>query len=188
MAEFFTTGSSSQNPSNSVIISTPGNGATVVGAVHLIAYASESKAVSQTQVWDNGVKLGVYGAQVDAVYNLVPGRHIITVLDYDSAYKTIHQSSVTYTVESLLNGLQVISPTPNETISMSTVHVVAHANESVAVSQVQVWDNGVKLGRYTGADVNQYFALEPGTHTVTVLDLDRNYNTIHQSSVSYSVQ
>jgi phosphatidylinositol-3-phosphatase len=68
------------------------------------------------------------------------------------------------------------------------VHVVAHADESVAISQVQVWDNGTKLGRYRGADVNQYFNLSPGSHTVTVLDLDKNYNVIHRTHVSYSVK
>jgi hypothetical protein len=71
---------------------------------------------------------------------------------------------------------------------MSTVHVVAHASESVPVCEMQVWDNGVKLGRYFGVDVNQYFSLAPGSHTVTVIDLDDNYNKLHESSVSYSVQ
>jgi predicted heme/steroid binding protein len=186
MADFFNTNPSS--PSDSVVISTPGNGSKIVGAVHLLANASESKAVSQTQVWDNGVKLGVYGSEIDAIYNLAPGKHKTTVLDLDSSYKDIHKSSVTYTVEPLVGGVQVISPTGDQTFNMTTVHVVAHANESVAISQIQVWDNGVKLGRYSGADVNQYFNLAPGSHTITVVDLDGNYNTLHQSSVSYSVQ
>lgn len=56
------------------------------------------------------------------------------------------------------------------------------------VSQVQVWDNGQKLGRYLGTDVNQYYNLSPGSHTITVLDLDLNYNVLHRSSVFYSVQ
>lgn len=186
MADFFTGGAQSQ--SDGVLISTPGNGATVVGSVHLIASASENQAVSQTQVWDNHVKLGVYGTQVDAIYNLAPGSHKTTVLDLDSAYKVMHQSDVTYNVQPLVDGLQIISPTPDETISLSTVNIVAHANESVTISQMQVWDNGAKLGWYAGADVNQYFTLSPGSHTVTVLDLDSSYNVIHQSSVSYSVQ
>jgi hypothetical protein len=156
--------------------------------VHLIASASENQAVSQTQVWDNHVKLGVYGTQVNATYNLAPGNHTTTVIDLDSADKIIHQAAVSYNVQPLVNGLQVISPTPNETIGMSTVHIVAHASESVAVSQMQVWDNGAKLGWYSGADVNQYFSLVPGSHTVTVLDLDQSSNVIHRSSVSYSVQ
>ena len=110
------------------------------------------------------------------------------MLDLDSSYRDIRKSSVTYSVEPLVNGLQIISPTRDETINMYTVHVVAHAGESVPVSQMQVWDNGVKLGRYSGADVNQYFCLAPGSHTVTVLDLDKDYNVIHQSSVTYSVK
>jgi hypothetical protein len=188
MSDFFTNGSSSQSQSDGVVISAPGDGATIVGSVHLIASASENEAVSQTQVWDNGVKLGVYGSQVDAIYNLAPGSHRTTVLDLDSSYKVIHQAAVTYTVQSLVNGIQILSPTPNQTISMSTVNIVAHANESVPVSQIQVWDNGVKLGRYPGDNVNQYFTLAQGYHTMTVMDLDNSYNTIHQSSVSYLVQ
>ncbi|MFL6427433.1 MAG: alkaline phosphatase family protein [Acidobacteriaceae bacterium] len=188
MADFFTAGTSPESPSNSVVISTPGNGATVVGAVHLIAAASEDQAVRQTQVWDNTVKLGVYGNRIDATYNLAPGNHKTTVLDLDSAYRVIHQTAVNYSVQPLVDGLQIISPTPNETITMSTVHVVAHASESVPIRQMQVWDNGVKLGWFAGADVNDYFTLAPGSHNVTVLDLDNGYNVIHQSSVSYSVQ
>lgn len=189
MDDVFTSGSPSGGPSNSVVISTPGNGATVVGSVHLLASASESQSVSQTVVFDNNVKLGFYGgAQVDAIYNLAPGNHTTTVIDLDSEFKPIHQSSVSYSVQPLVNGLQVISPAPDETISMSTVHIVGHASESVAVSQVQVWDNGVKLGWFAGTDVNQYFTLSPGSHVVTVLDLDSSYDVIHQSSVPYSVQ
>ena len=188
MADFFDLSAGPGTPSNSIVISTPGNGATVTGAVHLIASASESKAVSQTQVWDNGSKLGVYSNQINAVYNLPAGKHSTTVIDLDSSYKMIREASVSYTVQALVNGLQIISPSPSETISMSTVHVVAHAIESVPISQMQVWDNGVKLGRYSGDDVNQYYNLAPGSHTLTVLDLDANYNIIHQSSIAYYVQ
>ena len=153
-----------------------------------MASASESQAVSQTQVWDNGVKLGVYGTQLDAIYNLAPGNHTTTVLDLDSNFKVIHHAAVNYSVQPLVNGLQIISPSPNQTISMSTVQIVAHATESVAISQMQVWDNGIMLGQYSGPDVNQYFTLAPGSHSLTVLDLDSRNSVIHRSSVSYSVQ
>jgi hypothetical protein len=112
---------------------------------------------------------------------------VTTVRDFD-AYKFIHQASVTYTVQSLADCIQVISPTLGQSSNMTTVHVVAHAIESVPVSQVQVWDNGTKLGRYIGIDVNQYNNLSPGTHYITVLDLDQNYNLIHRTHVSYTVQ
>lgn len=186
MDDFFKSNAGSS--SDGIVISTPGNGATVTGSVHLMASASESQAVSQTQVWDNGAKLGVYGDQIDAIYNLTPGQHTTTALDLDSSYKVIHQASVTYTVQPLVNGLQIISPIADEVIDMSTVHVVAQANESVPISQMQVWDNGVKLGWYPGASVNQYFNLSPGSHIITVLDLDGNSNMLHESRVAYSVQ
>jgi acid phosphatase len=185
MADFF---KSSGTSTSGVVISTPGSGATATGSVHLMATASESQTISQTQVWDNGVKLGVYGDQIDAIYNLAPGKHTTTVLDLDSSYKDIHKASVSYTVQSLVNGVQIVSPAADETFDMTTVHVVAQAKESVAISQMQVWDNGVKLSRYLGASVNQYFTLAPGSHTITVTDLDDSYNVIHQTSVYYTVK
>ncbi len=189
MADFFKANSGSDGSSDGVVISTPGNGATATGTVHLIASSSESQRVSEMQVWDNGNKLGVYYTQqIDATYNMAPGRHTTTALDLDSSFNIIHMSSVTYNVHPPANGVQVISPAPNQVISMSTVHVVAHATESAPVNQMQVWDNGDRLGVYSGADVNQYFSLAAGSHVVTVLDLGDNYNILHQSSVSYSVQ
>ncbi len=187
MADFFKS-TTPGTTSDGIVISTPGNGATVTGSVHLLASASESEPVNQTQVWDNGVKLGVYGDQIDAIYNLTPGQHTTTALDLDSSYRVLHQASVTYSVQPLTNGLQLISPTPDEIINMSTVHVVAQANESVPINQVQVWDNGVKLGWYSGAAVNQYFNLTSGSHAITVLDLDDHYNILHEVTVAYSVQ
>jgi phosphatidylinositol-3-phosphatase len=188
MSDFFTLSTSGLSPTNNVVISNPGNGATIAGAVHLMASASESQAVSQTQVCDNGVKLGIYATDIDVIYNLAPEKHTTTILDLDTTYRIIHQSSVTYNVEQLVDGVQIISPTANESIGMYTVHLVAHANESTAISQMQVWDNGVKLGWYPGADVNQYYNLAPGSHTLTVVDLDSRYNVLHWSSVFYHVQ
>jgi len=187
MSDFFKTASTGS--SDGVVISTPGDGAATIGVVHLIATATESQKISQVQVWDNGVKLGRYaGDAVDAIYNLAPGNHTTTVIDLDASYKVLHKSSVKYSVEALADGVQVISPSPAETFNMTTVHVVAQANESVAVNQMQVWDNGKKLGWYSGASVNQYFSLAPGSHTMTVMDLDNHSNVLHRTRVSYSVQ
>lgn len=186
MADFFTT-ASAQSATDGVTIASPGNGATIAGAVRLLATASESQTVSQTQVWDNGVKLDVSGTQIDATYSLAAGPHLTTVVDLDANYHVIHQASVSYNVATLVNGVQILSPTSGEAVS-GTVHIVAHASEGVPVTQMQVWDNGVKLGWYGGADVNQYFALSSGSHTVTVIDLDSNYNPLHRSTVGYNVQ
>lgn len=189
MSDFFFDPTAPQPPTDSVSIAYPANGATVTGAVHLIASASESQPVNQVQVWDNGTKLGWYpGSGVDTIYNLAPGKHTTTVLDDTASGQVLHQSSITYTVQPLADGVQIIAPVPSQNIVLSTVHVVAQANESTPVSQIQVWDNGVKLGWYSGSSMNQYFALGSGTHTLSVLDLDDNYDVIHESSVTYTVE
>ena len=188
MTDFFKSGSSSSNPANGIVISTPGTGATVTGAVHLLATAKENQAVSQTQVWDNGSKLGVYGGSIDATYNLSPGQHTTTVIDLNSSYNIIHSSAITYSIQALSNGVQIISPTANQTFSNTPVHLVAQASESVPVSQMQVWDNNTKLGWYASSNVNQYYSLTPGSHTVTVFALDSNNNILNQASISYYVQ
>jgi hypothetical protein len=187
MADFFTTGSTPESPSSGIIIASPGNGATIAGPVHLIASASEDQSVSQTQVWDNGAKLGYYGTRIDTTYDLSPGTHATTVLDLNSSYRVIHQSTVTYKVQAPVTGVQVVSPTPGETVSQ-TVHIVGYATEAVPIHQLQVWDNGVKLEWYAEASMNQYFSLAPGSHTVTILDLGSNNNVLHKTSVSYHVQ
>lgn len=188
MADFFTTGSSG-NPSDSVLISSPASDSTISGSVHLIASASESQPVSQMQVWDNGVKLGAYpGDTVDQIYNLAAGQHKITVSDHDSSYKFLHKSSITCQVVAATMGVQVSSPVPNETFDSTSVQVIAQAQEPVPVRQMQVWDNGTKLGAYSGSSVNAYFNLAPGSHTVSVVDLDDQYNVLHRTRVSYSVQ
>ena len=187
MADFFKS-TSSGGGGNGIVISSPGSGAALGGAVRLIASATEDQTISQTQVWDNGKKLGTYGDQIDAVYNLSVGTHTTMVTDLDSSYKVIHQATVSYTVQAATGGVQIVSPTQAETFDSTTVHVVAQATEPVTVSQMQVWDNGVKLGHYNGASVNQYYSLAPGSHTITVIDLDTNYNDIHKSSVTYSVK
>jgi hypothetical protein len=188
MADFFNTTTSTDNATNSIVISTPGNGATITGSVHLIASASENQTISQTQIWDNGVKLGVFGSQIDATFNLSPGTHTTTVEDLDSSYRLIRYQAVTYTVQTLVNGVQIVSPSTNQVVSGTTVHVVAQANESEPINQMQVWDNGAKLGWYAGVSVNQYYNLQPGWHQVTVEDLDNNYQVIHYTTATYDVQ
>ncbi len=105
----------------------------------------------------------------------------------DSNYNIIHQSSVTYGVALPVLGVQIISPTPAESFSTSTIQVIAQATEGVPINQMQVWDNGVKLNWIPGSEVDQEFIVAPGAHTLTVLDLDDNYNVLHESSVAYVV-
>jgi len=65
------------------------------------------------------------------------------------------------------------------------VHVIASASETVPVAQVQVWDNGAKLGWYPGSSVDQTYTLPLGSHTTTVIDLDASNNVLHSAKVTY---
>lgn len=92
------------------------------------------------------------------------------------------------------NGLVVISPGNTATVSGPVLFQVT-ASESVVVNQIQVWDNGNKLGAYPNTNSSatwQYFTqsytLSSGSHATTVLDLDDNYAVIHQTTVDYTVQ
>ena len=184
---FYPSAAAAAAPNDSIQIAAPANGATIIGSLQLQAIASESKTVSQTQVWDNGVKLGAYGTQINATYNLTPGNHTTTVLDLDSTYNIIRQSSVTYRVLPRLAGVQIVSPAVDASVSAPLVHIMAQANESMPVGQMQVWDNGVKLGFYESADVNLYYSFAPGSHTTTIFSYDNSNNILHQSSVKFNV-
>jgi hypothetical protein len=182
MADFF----ASQGTAG-VTISSPGNGATLFNPVHVVATASEPVTISQMQVWDNGTKLGWYpGSTVDQTYTLSTGSHTTTVEDLDSSYNVIHTSQVTYTVQAQTIGVTITNPTSGASLG-NPVHIVASAFENVPINQLQVWDNGTKLGWFAGSSVNQYFTLGVGSHTTTVEDLDNSYNVIHTSQVTYSV-
>jgi phosphatidylinositol-3-phosphatase len=161
----------------------------VLSTVHVVAKANESIPISQLQVWDNGVELGWYaGASMNQYFAPGAGTHTLTVLDLDDSDTVIHETSVRYTVQSATDRVQILSPTPSQSIGSSTVHIEAKATEAVPISQMQVWDNGVKLGWRAGSSVSQDFTLVPGRHTVTVVDLDSNFHVIHSAGVSYTLQ
>lgn len=173
-----------------ITITSPGSGATTYDPVHLIASAKETVGVAQMQVWDNGVKLGWYaGSSIDETYTLAAGAHTTTVLDLDSSNNVLHKQEVSFTVATEAVGVTIVSPTKGESLPGGTpVHVVANAFENEAIGQLQVWDNGTKLGAYPGSSVNQYFTLAPGAHTTTIIDLDDSNAVIHTSVVSYTVE
>jgi len=185
MADFF--GSS---VATGVTITSPGAGATSYNPVRVIANAKETVGIAQLQVWDNGTKLGAYpGSSIDETYTLTPGAHTTTVLDLDASNNVLHKQEVSFTVATETLGVTIVSPTKGESLPAGTpVHIVASAVANEPIGQVQVWDNGTKLGAYPGSSVNQYFTLAPGAHTTTINDLDDSNAVIHSSVVSYTVE
>ena len=196
------------SPSYGVTIASPEPGASVTGSVHVVATAAERVVVSQIQVWDNDLKIGWYaGSSVDQSYPLGAGTHVLTIIDLDSNYNPINQTNVNYTVSAGSSGggnpaptpspsptpapaptagVNVTSPMPYSVVGTS-VRVAAFTVETVAVNQLQVWDNGVKLGYYPGSTVNTTYTLAQGTHALTVMDLDNSFQVIHKTTFNYVV-
>jgi hypothetical protein len=83
-------------------------------------------------------------------------------------------------------GVTISSPLNGSTAS-SPVTISATANESVPVSQMQVWIDGNKLTYVSGATVNTTAALANGAHAITVLDLNSSNAVINKSVVSVTV-
>lgn len=87
-----------QAPSGGVSITSPTPGSTSISAV-TIAASANINVPFHMEVWDNGYKLGnVFANQVDAVYVLPNGSHVVTVEAIDTNGSVISNSSVNYKV------------------------------------------------------------------------------------------
>lgn len=86
------------------------------------------------------------------------------------------------------SGAVVISSPANGANITGAVHLIATASEGQPVSQMQVWDNGAKLGVHSGTAIDQSFSVAGGSHTIDVFDLDSNFKVLHEATVSFHVQ
>jgi hypothetical protein len=83
-------------------------------------------------------------------------------------------------------GVVITHPTSGASLG-GEVRITASAREAVPINQMQVWDNGNKLGWYRGSTVEETYALAPGRHTTTVEDLDDRFKVIHKTTISFDV-
>jgi hypothetical protein len=70
---------------------------------------------------------------------------------------------------------------------MNPVSVVASATEAFSINQLQVWDDGSKLGWYPGSSIRESYVLSSGAHTLTIEDMDDSFTVIHQTVVHCTV-
>lgn len=209
------------SPPAGVTVSSPTSNSSVPDTVEVQASANESVAINQVQVWDNGTKLGYYcnagtnssggcntsSSTSEALtqwYNLPNGSNALTVMDVDNSYNVVNRTTVNFTVTGGPSGGVIINTPVGGASAANPVNVAAMASESVAINQMQVWDNGTKLGYYCNAGTNgsggcnaststtqslsiAYDTLPAGSNALTVEDLDESYNVIHQTTVNFTV-
>jgi limonene-1,2-epoxide hydrolase len=162
-----------------IVICSPANNATVASPVSIIAQATDSAAVTDTQIYIDQVKqYQIAGSSVNTSLPLAAGTHRITVLAQDKV--GTFQSTVNVTVSStggtcpgsgVNRTIAICSPANNATVA-SPVSIVAQATDSSTVIQTQIDVDGVMQYQIAGSSVNTSLPLAAGPHIIAVLALD----------------
>lgn len=134
-----------------VTITAPANGATVSGNVAFAVSASDNVKVSKVEFFDNGVLSAVVNATpYSYTWNTaaaVNGSHTLTSKAYDAAGNIGQAASIQVTVNNVVAdttapAVAISSPASGATIS-GMVNITASASDSVGVSKVEFYVNGV---------------------------------------------
>jgi hypothetical protein len=195
MSDFFSSNA------GSVVINSPANGSTQGPSVRVNAAASELNAqVDRVEVWDsfNGeaTKLGnVYSKTMDEALRVSGnGAHQMTVQDIGgpSGNAILHKEVTHYLVSSSY-GVFVNTPANHSTqatlFPLSAFAVEASAEESSSgIDHIEVWNGNTKLGDSPkGTSISQWYSLAAGNYTLTVQDVTRTGQHIHETNVSFTV-
>jgi hypothetical protein len=167
-------------------INSPANGASPSSSVNIAASAKEGVAF-HLELWDNGNKLGdVFSNTVNSSFSMSQGTHTLTVLAVSNNGQVLDSSVTNYTVSNASSsGLQINSPGQGST-STSAVNINVSGNEP-GLAQLEIWDNGFKLGVVPSTSVNDVYVLPSGTHNMTVKALAHNGSVLDSQNVSFQV-
>jgi hypothetical protein len=159
-----------------VVICSPANNATVTSPVSIVAKATDSATITQTQIYVDGVKqYQIAGGNVNTSLPLAAGTHRITVLAQDSS--GTFQSTVNVTVSSTSGtcsaptspGVSICQPASGATVS-SPVAIKATSNVTGTFSRMEVWIDGVKKYSETSSKaLSTTLTMSAGTHRFAVL-------------------
>ncbi len=159
-----------------IVICSPANNATVTSPVSIVAQATDSSAVTDTQIYiDQVKKYQISGGSVNTSLPLAAGTHRIGVLAQDSA--GTFQSVANVTVPSASGtcsaptspGVSICQPASGATVS-SPVAIQAASTVTGTFNRIEVWIDGVKKYSETSSTVlNTTLTLAAGTHRFAVL-------------------
>ncbi|HET7364576.1 MAG TPA: N,N-dimethylformamidase beta subunit family domain-containing protein [Burkholderiales bacterium] len=181
----------------SVSVTSPGDGATVSGAITLTANASDNVGVVGVQFQVDGNNNGPeatatpYAAPWNTI-NATNGSHTITAIARDAAGNRTTSSAVTVTVmnDTTPPSVSISSPAAGATVS-GTAMVVASASDNIAVAGVQFKLDGGNLGaEVTTAPYQTAWdttTAHNGAHTLSAVARDAAGNTSTAVAVSVTV-
>jgi hypothetical protein len=181
-----------------VTITSPTNGAAVVGSLTLTATASDDVAVAGVQFQLDGVNLG---AEITSPpfttswnsMNASNGVHVLTAVARDSSGKTTTSAGVSITINNDLTppAVAITTPVHGASVSGTAVALIASASDNVGVIGVQFRLNGANFGPeivtppYT---VTWNTTLQPnGPYTWTAVARDAAGNSTTSTAVTANV-
>ena len=201
------------NPASlSVTICTPANNATVTSPVNVVAGTTDSRPVSFVQAYlDGNAVVTQNGASLNASIPMSQGLHRLTVQAKDTS-AVIFKQTINVTAGSAVPtptpspiptptpaptpssctaggvspSVTICSPVNNATVS-SPVRVTAATKDSVAVSFLQIYVDGIAVLTRNGSTLDSTGAIAKGVRRVTVQAKDAK-GVIFKQTISITVR
>ncbi len=179
-----------------VAISSPAAGATVSGAIQVLAAASDNNAVAAVQFKLDGVNFGLEDTtapfSVDWSTAATPaGSHVLTAVARDLEGNVTTSAAVTVVVaDQAAPTIALTSPASGATLS-GVIAVTAAANDDVAVVGVRLQLDGADLGpELTAAPYTVSLdttVLAPGAHTLAAIARDAAGHVTTSATVAVAI-
>jgi phage tail tube protein FII len=179
-----------------VNVCSPTQGETVSSPLTVTAAGTgASGTVNHLELWIDGTKIGDYsGATMNAKVPLPVGSHAVTVIEVDSKGAYIKSNVVNVTVEAgscgapSSPGVTVCSPAQGVTVESPVTVTAAGKGASGTVNHLELWIDGAKIGDYSGATMNASVPLPVGSHAVTVIEVDSQWNYVKSNVINVVVK
>jgi len=173
MAEFFNT-----PPPQQLTVSSPANGATVTGQMHVVASAQSPVGVAALQIYvDDALTYTVNAASMDTMQTLGVGTHNVVIKAWDDNGTPFSQQ---ISVNEAAPAVTITSPAAGATLS-SPVQVVANGTSPVGVAAMQIYADHNLVYTVNGSSINTSVPLSAGSHNLVVKLWDNNGNPTSQS-------
>ena len=174
--------------SQSVSLSSPGNGTTVSSPVHIAASASGgSYPISAMWVYvDNQPVYKTTSGSVNTYLSLSAGSHHVVPVAWNSIGQSISKSAY-ITVSSSTAGVSVASPLAGSSLS-SPVKVAASAKapSGRTISAMRIYVDSVTALTTSAASISTSISMSKGTHGISIQAWD-NTGAVYVKNLSVSV-
>ncbi|MDQ3908415.1 MAG: Ig-like domain-containing protein, partial [Acidobacteriota bacterium] len=177
-------------------ITSPANGAAVLGTVAVQVSATDNVGVTQVELYRDAVLIGTKTA-APYTFNwdtttVANGTHTLTAKAYDADANSVTSAAVSVNVQNdfVAPAASIASPTAGQTVS-ATVTVQVSASDNVGVTRVELYADGGLVGTKTAAPYAFSWNTDPlaeTTHTLQAKAYDAANNVGTSSPVSVTVK